>query len=257
MFKKLFSTILAVTLAIVTIFGVFRFMPGIMNIVWFVIFVAVWAARKLIRENLISYLQNLHNPTIDHYLWITDSSEVDEDGKGKFKRIQNTHTLNFIRYGVDVLILAILLGLPLLVYSIISGVMGFIGSIIDAIGTIFSDLAFTNGVGFFIGAIFEILVTVGAIIFIVYTLVRRTSRIVPIGSRTVDVNKWMIVGAILIQRIVSWFYFTYTSAEVVSEILSVAVIVAAVLLILRFKHQIGTFFRNIINKICRIGTGTP
>lgn len=246
--KKIFNVLLVVVMAIVT-FATFGILPTFVKLVWIIAFCLFWFGRKFIQENLISYLQShTVNPDgntgrmsgffaqIESFIWVTDSGEKTGTDAWKYKRSPNHESLKAIRHLISLLILVIFIGIPLL----ISGIISLIGGILGGIGGFFTmlgeDLTFVNGVGFFILGIGEILATLFALAMLLLCFTKRKDIfcsphiIIDVFGKSITAKTlmWITAISILVQRLVSWFYFEYSFTKAISEIVSVAVIIIAI-----------------------------
>lgn len=236
MLKKLL-VFTPVLIALCVVFITFGFMPTFVKVLWSVLFIIAWCSRKLIRENLISWLQTIDNDRLQHILWIETSSKSDENGKKTHERKPNETSLTAIRLLVSVAIFVLFLGIPLLIYWILSAIFGFFAGIWHAFEVIVQDLMFTNGVGFFIFALAEILVTIAAICFVIY-LFKNDRKFSKRNKRLA------VAGALFVQRLISWFYYEYTFGGVIGELIGWVVFVAIMVFAFRYGPTIFARFRK-------------
>lgn len=235
-FLKIVSA-LTIILALLIIFGQFSFMPLFAKVVWAALFVVTWLCRKLLQENVISWLQTIKNDHLKHVLWQDVSYKEDENSKITHEKKPNMASWTAIKCLVSAAIVAVFLGIPMFLYWIFSKIFGFFGGIFDSFAVVINDLRFANGVGFFIFAIFEILVTLAVIGFIIRMIMKRHKY----SRRTMIC---CIAGAILLQRIFSWIYFEYTFAGVFGELFGWLFVVVAILLWKKYGYIIINFIRN-------------
>lgn len=231
---KTLWAILPLVLALVVYFGYTAILPTFLKVLLFVVFAIVWFCRKQISDTVISHLK--HIPALDHFMWDDAGQKRDENGKVTEERKPIESNIRLVRIGISAAILLVMLGIPLLICGICALIGGAFGALTNAFGIIIQDLSFGNGVGFFIFALFEILITLGALAAVVLAIVKCRN-----GSW--DNKKAIIVGvvAFLAQRIMSWFYFEAGIGGAIGEIITWALIAAILWAIVHF---------NIIGKIC-------
>ena len=198
--KKLFSfvwSLLPLILCFVVYFGYCRVLPAPVKMVLFVLFAIAWFCRNLIASFVLKK--------------ISERTQLE----AKHKKI--------ISFLVKTAILVVFLGVPMLVYGVIACVSGLSESFMHACDTVIQDMSLHNGAGFFIFALFEVLITLGALVAIVFAFIKFRK------------NEWNIKqfamiagGAFLVQRIMSWFYFGSGVGGAIGEILFWAILFATI-----------------------------
>lgn len=254
------TNIIAIALAAIATFIFFGPLPISVKLIWTALFVLFWLMRKFIQENVISFLQsktvtNSHSADqpqnfwdkIESLIWSTDSGEKTSSDQWKYKRSPNQESLKLIRHLISLLILIVFIGIPGLIFGVIS----FIGAILDKIGMFFTmigdDLAFANGIGFFFGAILEAITTLVALVLATFCIVKKISfkdfksdYCCVIFGKAVRCKNVLIITIItvLLQRITSWFYFEYTFMDVLGEVVRFTICVMAVAGFAFIRHTI-------------------
>ena len=226
-FLKFLWAALPLILGFVVYFGYLRVLPTIIKVALIVLFAIVWFCRKQIAETIISKLK--HIPALDHFMWDDAGQKKDENGKLTQERKPIESNIKLIKLGVSAAILLVLLGIPMLIYGICAMVGGLFESLMGAFDIIMQDLGFTNGAGFFVFALFEILITLGALAAIVFAFIK-------FRKGDWEAKKTAIVagGAFLLQRIMSWFYFGAGVGGAIGEIIFWALIVGIIFVFVRF-----------------------
>ena len=224
---KTLWAILPLILALVVYFGYTAILPIFLKGLLFIIFTVVWLCRKQIADTVISHLK--HIPALDHFMWDDAGQKRDENGKVTEERKPIESNIRLVRICISAAILLVMLGVPMLFCGICALIGGAFESLMNAFSIIMQDLGFGNGVGFFIFALFEILITIGALAAVVLAIIKCRR-----GSW--DSKKAIIIGAVafLLQRIMSWFYFEAGIGGAIGEIFTWALIVAILWAFVRF-----------------------
>ena len=238
-FLKTIWAILPFILACVVYFGYARVLPTFVKVALLVLFIIVWLCRKQIAETIISKLK--HVPVLDHFMWDDASQKQDENGKITQERKPIESNIKLIKLGVSAAILLVLLGIPMLIYGIFALLGSIVGIFTNAFETVLQDLSFVNGTGFFIFAIFEILVTLAAIAAVVFAIIKNRK-----GDWDAKTTLLVSVGAFLVQRIMSWFYFGVGVGGAIGEILFWAILIGTIWIVVKFDiiNKIRTWFRS-------------
>lgn len=242
--------IIAIVLAAIATFVFFGPLPTSVKLIWIALFVLFWLMRKFVQENVISFLQsrtvtNSHSAgqpqnfwdKVESLIWYTDSGERGANDQWKYKRSPNQESLKVIRHLVSLLILIIFIGIPGLIF----GVVSLIGAILNQ-GWIFltmlgEDLTFANGGAFFFAAILEGLTTLFALALVTLCVIKRihfrdlrgqVSTVIlgkAVSHKTILISTMI---AVLLQRITSWFYFEYTFMDAIGEVVNFAICVLTI-----------------------------
>lgn len=216
--KKLFSfvwSLLPLILCFVVYFGYCRVLPAPVKMVLFVLFAITWFCRNLIASFILKK--------------ISEHTQLE------------ANTKKLISFLVKTAILVVFLGVPMLIYGLIAFVSSLSESFMQACDTVIHDLSFYNGAGFFIFALFEILITLGALVAIVFAFIKHRK------------NEWNIKqfaviagGTFLVQRIMSWFYFGSGVSGAIGEIIFWAILFATIWAFKKFDilGKIRTWRKN-------------
>ena len=206
---KILWAILPLILGCVVYFGYLRVLPTVISVVLFVLFAIAWFCREIIASVVVKK--------------ISEHTQLEAS---------STKTIKLI---VKAAILVAFLGIPMLIYGIIAFTAGIIEKFIGACDIVFQDLTFVNGAGFFVFALFELLVTIGALAAVVFAIIKCRK------NHWDKKNFWMVsIGAFLVQRIMSWFYFDVGVGGAIGEIIFWAVLIGIIFLFVKYD-LIGKF----------------